>query len=388
MGTNPFFEDIVRETGLSLEPMGTVEDFLKVLEHPDLWHPQKGVSLMHEMVFRLVFEPQVEIIERLGRADDTVVIGGTFAVGAWMAAEKQGLPFVRLQLQPSILFGPHDPPVMPNGKKLRGPLWWRRLFLWLIENTVIRATLGRSIKRARRNMGLPPWKRRAMDCYADADLNLCTFPPWFAPVTPDWPDNVRHTGFLAAASADVEPLDGALAAFMDQEPAPIVFTPGPAGPKYGREFFAVCADACQRLGQRGVFVTRDTKLDLELPATIRAVKYAPFSQLFPRASVVVHHGGIGTMAQGFASGRPQLVVPFAFDQPDNAVRLRDMGVGDALPWKGISAAALAERIDRVQQSAAIQETCRRVRDQALEPSTPPVEVACDLIEELRREQVT
>jgi UDP:flavonoid glycosyltransferase YjiC (YdhE family) len=41
---------------------------------------------------------------------------------------------------------------------------------------------------------------------------------------------------------------------------------------------------------------------------------------------MIHHGGIGTAAQCFAAGVPQLMMPMAFDQPDNALRAQTLGV--------------------------------------------------------------
>jgi len=61
-----------------------------------------------------------------------------------------------------------------------------------------------------------------------------------------------------------------------------------------------------------------------------AFPYAPFSKVFPRAAVIVHQGGIGTCAQALAAGRPMLVVPYAFDQPDNAARLQRLGVARSI----------------------------------------------------------
>jgi UDP:flavonoid glycosyltransferase YjiC (YdhE family) len=52
--------------------------------------------------------------------------------------------------------------------------------------------------------------------------------------------------------------------------------------------------------------------------------------LFPRAAVVVHQAGIGTLAQALRSGRPQLIVPFYADQMDNASRAVGLGVARRL----------------------------------------------------------
>jgi len=59
---------------------------------------------------------------------------------------------------------------------------------------------------------------------------------------------------------------------------------------------------------------------------IVALPYAPHSELMPRASAIVHQGGVGTTAAAMRAGRPMLVVPFSHDQPDNAERLRRHGL--------------------------------------------------------------
>ena len=55
-------------------------------------------------------------------------------------------------------------------------------------------------------------------------------------------------------------------------------------------------------------------------------EYAPYSKLFPRASVVVHQGGVGTTANCLQAGRPMLIMPYSHDQPDNARRMRRLQV--------------------------------------------------------------
>ncbi len=51
------------------------------------------------------------------------------------------------------------------------------------------------------------------------------------------------------------------------------------------------------------------------------------SPLFEAASIVVHAGGIGTTGQALRAGRPQLVVPYAHDQFDSALRVKRQGLG-------------------------------------------------------------
>src|SRR6202012_1799180 len=59
----------------------------------------------------------------------------------------------------------------------------------------------------------------------------------------------------------------------------------------------------------------------------RCRAYVPLRALLPRCAALVHHGGIGTTAEALRAGVPQVIVPLAFDQFDNAARVRALGAG-------------------------------------------------------------
>jgi len=79
----------------------------------------------------------------------------------------------------------------------------------------------------------------------------------------------------------------------------------------------------------------------KLPPGVVAVPYAPHAAVFPRASVVVHQGGIGTRGR---AGRPMLVVPYSHDQPDHAARLKRLGVARSIPRERYNSAVAAREI--------------------------------------------
>jgi len=81
-----------------------------------------------------------------------------------------------------------------------------------------------------------------------------------------------------------------------------------------------------------------------VPATVGVFQYLPYSSAFPRAAAVVHSGGIGTLAQALAAGRPQLIVPVAFDQPDNARHAVALGVARSVPFRKATASAMSREL--------------------------------------------
>jgi UDP:flavonoid glycosyltransferase YjiC (YdhE family) len=66
------------------------------------------------------------------------------------------------------------------------------------------------------------------------------------------------------------------------------------------------------------------------------------------AAAVVSHGGHGTVIKALAAGLPQLVVPLGRDQPNNAARITQRGVGLQLrPTATTEAIGLA--VERILQ---------------------------------------
>ncbi len=153
------------------------------------------------------------------------------------------------------------------------------------------------------------------------------FPEWFASIQPDWPPQLRLTGFPLYDEPDEHALSPGLQAFLDGGSPPILFTPGSAN-RAASQFFAAALEATRRLGRRALFLTRyPEQLPALLGPDVWHEPYVPFSQVLPRCAAIVHHGGIGTCAQGLAAGVPQLTMPLGFDQPDNTTRLWRLGVG-------------------------------------------------------------
>jgi UDP:flavonoid glycosyltransferase YjiC (YdhE family) len=58
-----------------------------------------------------------------------------------------------------------------------------------------------------------------------------------------------------------------------------------------------------------------------------AAPVSPAGDLFPRAAVIVHQGGVGTTGQALRAGVPTLIVPFSHNQPDNAARTVESDTG-------------------------------------------------------------
>jgi UDP:flavonoid glycosyltransferase YjiC (YdhE family) len=68
-----------------------------------------------------------------------------------------------------------------------------------------------------------------------------------------------------------------------------------------------------------------------MPDEVEVLAFADHDRLMPECSIVISHGGLGTVTRALAHGVPVLVLPLGRDQAFNASRVEDLGAGIALP---------------------------------------------------------
>ena len=366
--------------GLRTVAVGSAADHDAILNNPDLWHPDRAFSLLAATLA----DRAREVIPAI-RAEvvpgGTVLVGAGVAFGARIVAEADGLPLVTVQLQPSVFMSEDDRPLMDArlGFLEHFPRWaWRSVFF--LAHKAIDAKLAGPVNAVRAELGLRQPVRGIMrEWWLSRERVLALFPGWFAPRRRDWPPQTVLARF-PLYDGDPAP-DPAAERFLQEGPAPILFTPGSAN-MWARTFFEAAAVACTKLGRRGLFVTPFAEhVPAALPPSIRRFDRLPFGRVFPRCAALVHHGGIGTAAQGLAAGVPQLIMPMAHDQPDNAQRLKRLGVGDYLPPRQFKADAVADRLANLLQSEKTKQACAEIKAR-MAAQMPPEQVA-DLLDILR-----
>ena len=315
----------IERAGIPFTPLGTDEDYRRLVQRPEIWHPRRGARLLlDELLNRL---PEAcATTAALVRPGRSVLVGSTLAWSSRLAQEQFALPGATIHLSPFVLPSAECPPVLPGGLDLSAwPAWLVRAMQAGAERLVLDPLVAPRLNRLRNGLGLPPVSRVLSRWMHSPDLVIGAWPSWFATPQPDWPQPTVSTGFPTFDEGGAA-LEDSLLAFLDTGEAPIGITPGSAM-AHGEAFFARGLQACASVGRRALLITPYAdQLPRDLPDGVHHVAWAPFSQLLPRLAALIHHGGIGTSAQALAAGLPQLVVPFAHDQFDNGARLRRLGV--------------------------------------------------------------
>ena len=378
--TSPVFAELIRRVGLRLIPIGTVEQFENITRHPHLWHPNRGLEVIAGGI-RLASHELYEVIKNERRGGDFILVGSGLAFAARLAHETLGLPYVTMHLQPSVFLSAYDTPVLhPLFSGInRLPFTLKQPLIALIDR-VADIVLTPAARNLCADLGLPPPHHIASHWWHSPQRVIGLFPEWFGPKQPDWPSQVFLTGFPLYDEIDVVKVPMEIERFLDRGPPPVVYTAGSANLQ-ARKFYAAAVDASQRTGRRALLLTRyREQLPSILPEGVAHSDYVPFSHVLPRSAAVVHHGGIGTAAQGLAAGLPQLIMPMTFDQPDNARRLVELGVARALHPRSFRGPQVADALDTLLGSLNVRKRCEELG--GLVKQSDPISDTCALIQDL------
>jgi MGT family glycosyltransferase len=299
-----------------------------------------------------------------------------------LVAEKTGVKWISSVLFPIAFTSVYDPPTPPQLPALRTiaathPFVARTLFgvgKWTTRSWV------EPIQRLRQELGLPRSQNPIFEGQHSPTLVLALFSKLLEQVQPDFPPNTLVTGFPFYDRKDDQQSPSDLMQFLNDGEPPILFTLGSSLVWIAKDFYRVSIEAAQKLGKRALLLVGD-KRNLEhikLPEGMVAFDYAPHSLVMPRASVIVHQGGIGTTGQALRAGRPMLVVPFGQDQPDNARRCVRLGVGRSLSYARFTTPRVVSELSQLLTNPSYSEQAEKVGRQV--EAENGTKRACDAIE--------
>ena len=374
--------------GLAFHPLRPDIDPTNTLLVEMVYDVNKGTETgLRKFLFPVLRETYADLLDAATKPvrADLMLLGELNYAGP-IVAEVTGIPWASYVLAPFSFFSAFDPPVLPPYPRLA-------------KADKVVPGMGRGIRRLarfvtrkwpepiyelRRELGLPMGPNPIFDAKHSPHLVLALFSRALGVEQKDWPPNVRITGFCFYDSdAGNAALPAHLEKFLAAGEPPVVFTLGSAAVLAAGDFYEHSARAAMRLGVRAVLLIGmdpRNRPQVALPDSICLAEYAPYSALFPRTALIVHQGGVGTTAQCLRAGRPMLIMPYSHDQPDNARRMKRLGVARVIqrasykPW----------RVARAVRSMLTKPTYGRAARTAADALAREdgVKNACDALEQL------
>ena len=376
------FEAMARRAGLFFQPLGTAADYEAVIGQPELWHPRWGFRPMFDFAMGVAETTCLWLGATRARGVEQIVVASPLAWGARLAQELYDIPSATLHVMPFLIESRSDPPRLPGLPLPRIlPASWRAWLNQGADKMAVGPFTLPPLNALRQRLGLDP-VIRLRHWWNSPTRMLLMFPDWYAAPQTDWPAQAVQLGFpLVDRFGDVPAMAPELESFLAAGDAPLVFTYGSAM-RQGAPFFATALAICRRMGRRAVLLApQDGQIPKPLPPGIIQLPYAPLSALLPRSAALIHHGGVGTVAQALAAGIPQLVVPVAFDHFDEGRRLKDRTLGATLSRRAFRPARAARILGRLLNDPAVAHACAQAKARMAE-SPDPIIAACDRVEEL------
>lgn len=256
------------------------------------------------------------------------------------AAVQLGIPRIGVVLAPAGI--PSDfaaPPLLPEIEAFY-PTYWKML--------------GKAMERLDRKatgyleqFGGPSIKVERFHSLAP-ELNLIASSPILTPTYPDLPSHFEVTGHWHLPEPDYKP-SRELEAFLERHHRPIIVSFGSMGGTKGPRITKTVLEAAKSTGQAVLVQSGYAGLfGNEASDNVFFVDYVPHGWLFPKGSMVIHHGGAGTSTAACRAGVPSVVVAFIADQPYFGRHLNRLGVAPkALWWRRMNVRRLGKRIQQV-----------------------------------------
>ena len=383
----PIYRQIVEAEGLGFRG---VRPDLPADDHAlarRIMDPSRGTEVLFKELILPALRQSYEDLRAAAEGAGLLVTHPATMAGP-IVGEQFGGAWASSVLAPMSFFSVSDPVVPPPAPWLHGLLvrspWLSRLFVRLTHR--ITTPWAEPVQRFRESLGVRRGTNPILDGQHSPHLVLAMFSRVMATPQPDWPCNVVVTGPVLFNGAASPESSAELERFLGAGPPPIVFTLGTSAVEAAGSFYEVSARAAHRLERRAVLLIgrHAHNRPQRLGEDVLALEYAPHATLFPRAVAIVHQGGVGTTHQALASGKPTLIVPWAHDQPDNAMRDARLGVSRTLFPRRYTEAnvtrELALLLGDPSYAARAATTGEQVR------AEHGAEAACDALERLLAER--
>ena len=378
--TIEFYRWKIEELGLEFQPIRP--DMSP--EDPELMRHIMDLKKGPEFIIRQLFMPSLrQMYDDLAAAarDADFIVSSELVFATQILAEQYNLRWAMAVLQPLSFFSAYDPSVLaplPFTKYLHSaPTSFHKILLGIGKR--MSKSWGQPIADFRRELGLTELAEPLFKDKYSPYLNLAMFSRVLGTPQPDWAANTVQTEFVFYDKYDKNSsVAPELQAFLEAGEPPIIFTLGTSAVHAAGSFYDESAKAVARLNRRALLLIGKNTPPANLPANIAAFDYAPFSEVLPRAACVVHQGGVGTTAQVLRAGVPHLVVPYSFDQPDNAARVERLGVARTIGRNAYTAERatkqLADLINNPSYATRAKEVARKVQ------AEDGLKDSCDAIE--------
>jgi UDP:flavonoid glycosyltransferase YjiC (YdhE family) len=322
------FADFVSACNIPFAPLAGDPKIISQRLNDAGGNPLRMVRAMSDYIFSIADEVAHQALVACDDAE-LIIHSFLFTTGGHLIARKLGIPDISVQTFPIFAhtraFPPVSMPGLPPGFLSYFGHWLHTQVFWQ----------GGKVGFTRLRKAYPDVFDIDLHWPFASDNGRLTTPlllacsPTVIPRPDDWSvSHVHIPGYFFLDTRDTYQPPEALVGFLADGEPPICVTFGSMIHRDVEHINHVVLDAIYRTGNRAVILAGWGGLqESSLPKNIFVTESVPHDWLFSHCRAVVHHGGAGTTAAGLRSGIPNLVIPFAADQPFWGARVHAISAG-------------------------------------------------------------
>jgi len=368
--THCYFESMAKKAGLGFKSWDTPEEYAVLVDEmqQNKTDNSKGNSYsFSSSEFRQKYESNEMrlkefniILDCCNKHNTVILCKNRSSVAAYMVAEKCKLPLA------TVMMNPTEVSSMLLYEKLEGMNDLPRL-------NALRKSVNLS--------SVDSW----LQWESSAKMTLALWPKWYDEVEDEWPVEIETIGFPLEQGKEAyhREIPSEFETWLKKNPNPIVITGGTTK-CINDKFYTSSIAACGLLGQPTVVLSRYKEFLPEiLPDNVIWYEYLPLDMIMSKISVLIHHGGMGTLSGALSAGISQLILPCYVDRPYNATLIKRLGVGDFLypaNWQPEKIASMIKNL----QNEKIRDNCRKYVSEMR--NNCGITVAADRVERLMKDE--
>jgi len=195
--------------------------------------------------------------------------------------------------------------------------------------------------------------------YNAPDCNIVFVPEWFQPMLSDFPSDKFH--FVGPSIYnDLKAPD-----WLTETKQPVIYVSLGTIDNKQLRFYKNCLQVFADKDARFV-LSVGNKIPIEklgtIPSNCTIFSYAPQKKILEHADLFITHGGMNSVNEAMINGVPMLVFPVSNDQPINAERVEELGIGKTLDIKNLDGEILWESISEILSNKIILTRAKEAED--------------------------
>src|SRR5688572_13752439 len=157
---NPYFQSVIQGAGLEMLPLGTAEEYRELMQHPDLWHPRRGLKLVLKRGAGAYLRQAYSAIEANYRLGETVLAAHGLDLASRTFHELHGTPQATVHFAPFALLSLHETPrYIGTPDMKRWPRWAKYALYRFGDLMMVDPVIGPPLNSLRQELGLPSIRR-------------------------------------------------------------------------------------------------------------------------------------------------------------------------------------------------------------------------------------